>query len=106
MSAYTLPQMSDNPESRSSDIKVEAGEVIKDTWRGRIWDTWDLPRAERRMLFKVDAVLLILCSVSQPGWLSTNVQLGYFLKNLDQQNINNAVSQARLCVTDTSFSVV
>jgi len=65
MTGYTLPQLSPDPESGSSDIKNEAGEVIKDTWKGRIWDTWDLPRAERRMLFKVDAVLLTLCSVSQ-----------------------------------------
>jgi hypothetical protein len=36
----------------------------------------------------------------------TDVQLGYFLKNLDQQNINNAVRQALLDVTDSSSSVV
>jgi hypothetical protein len=95
MSAYTLPQTSTDPESGSSDIKNEAGEVTKDTWKGRIWDTWDLPRAERRMLFKVDAVLLTLCSVSQ-----------YRRKNLDQQNINNAVSKARLVATDSSSLVV
>jgi hypothetical protein len=41
-----------------------AGVVAKDTWKGRIWDTWDLPGDERRLLFKVDAVLLTLCSVS------------------------------------------
>ena len=64
MSAYTLPQTKADPESGSSDFKKDAGEVIKDTWKGRIWDTWDLPRPERRMLFKVDAVLLTLCSVS------------------------------------------
>jgi len=73
MSGYTLPQISPDPESGSSDIKNEAGEVIKDTWKGRIWDTWDLPRAERRMLFKVDAVLLTLCSVSQIGQLSLTI---------------------------------
>lgn len=44
------------------DIK-DAGVVTRDTWKGRIWDTWDLPRPERRMLLKVDAVLLTLCSV-------------------------------------------
>jgi hypothetical protein len=73
MSAYTLPQTSTDPESGSSDIKNEAGEVTKDTWKGRIWDTWDLPRAERRMLFKVDAVLLTLCSVSQYRRLSLTI---------------------------------
>jgi hypothetical protein len=78
MSAYTLPQTSTDPESGSSDIKNEAGEVIKDTWKGRIWDTWDLPRAERRMLFKVDAVLLTLCSVSHTGRLSLTISSATF----------------------------
>ena len=73
MSAYTLPQTSTDPESGSSDFKHEAGEVTQDTWKGRIWDTWDLPRAERRMLFKVDAVLLTLCSVSQYRRLSLTI---------------------------------
>jgi hypothetical protein len=78
MSAYTLPQASTDPESGSSGFKNEAGEVIKDTWKGRIWDTWDLPRAERRMLFKVDAVLLTLCSVSQTGRRALTISLVTF----------------------------
>ncbi|KAL2145889.1 hypothetical protein VTI28DRAFT_5971 [Corynascus sepedonium] len=48
------------------------------SWKGYIWDTWDLPRDERRMLFKVDAFILTFASI------------GYFLKNLDQTNVNNA----------------
>ncbi|KAL1407393.1 hypothetical protein Q8F55_006825 [Vanrija albida] len=48
------------------------------TWKGRLWDTFDLPPAERKLLNKVDALLLTFAS------------LGYFLKNLDQTNIHNA----------------
>jgi len=46
----------------------------------------------------------LLCKSNWPA--ITDDQLGYFLKNLDQQNINNAVSQARLAATDASSSVV
>ncbi|KAL2157333.1 hypothetical protein VTH06DRAFT_6271 [Thermothelomyces fergusii] len=48
------------------------------SWKRYVWDTWDLPPAERRMLFKVDAFVLTFASI------------GYFLKNLDQTNVNNA----------------
>jgi hypothetical protein len=48
------------------------------SWKGYVWDTWDLPSEQRRLLFKVDAVVLTFAS------------LGYFLKNLDQTNVNNA----------------
>ena len=47
----------------ADNLKRNAGVVRKTTWKGRIWDTFDLPREERRLLFKVDAVLLTLCSV-------------------------------------------
>ncbi|ORY32279.1 major facilitator superfamily domain-containing protein [Naematelia encephala] len=66
---------------------VEAGSVgdsrddassVEVTWKGRVWDTFDLPSDQRKLLFKVDAVILTFAS------------LGYFLKNLDQSNINNA----------------
>ncbi|EJT99513.1 MFS general substrate transporter [Dacryopinax primogenitus] len=50
----------------------------KISWAGYLWDTADLPPDERWLLFKVDASLLIFAS------------LGYFLKNLDQSNVNNA----------------
>jgi hypothetical protein len=61
--------------------KHDAGFVYRQTWKGKIWDTLDLPPFERRMLAKVDAVLLTLMA------------LGYFLKNLDQHNITAAVSR-------------
>ncbi|KAJ7066190.1 major facilitator superfamily domain-containing protein [Mycena amicta] len=50
----------------------------KQSWLGYLWDTADLPAAERRMLFKVDTTLLLFAS------------LGYFIKNLDQSNIQSA----------------
>ncbi|EFX04399.1 major facilitator superfamily transporter [Grosmannia clavigera kw1407] len=48
------------------------------SWKGYIWDTWELPADQRRLLFKVDAFLLTFASI------------GYFLKNLDQTNVTNA----------------
>ncbi|KAG4444328.1 hypothetical protein IFR05_000202 [Cadophora sp. M221] len=48
------------------------------TWKSYVWDTWELPKEERWLLFKVDAFVLTFASI------------GYFLKNLDQTNVNNA----------------
>ncbi|CAK7203795.1 hypothetical protein SEUCBS139899_006543 [Sporothrix eucalyptigena] len=48
------------------------------TWRSYVWDSWDRPPAERRLLHKVDAVVLTFASI------------GYFLKTLDQTNVYNA----------------
>lgn len=48
------------------------------TWKGYLWDTWELPPDQRWLLFKVDAFVLTFAS------------LGYFLKNIDQTNVNNA----------------
>ncbi|CAK7271304.1 hypothetical protein SEPCBS57363_004550 [Sporothrix epigloea] len=50
----------------------------KQTWRTNFWDTLDKSPEERRFLFKLDAVVLTFAS------------LGYFIKYLDQVNINNA----------------
>ncbi|KAL1874328.1 hypothetical protein Daus18300_003692 [Diaporthe australafricana] len=50
----------------------------KSSWKGYLWDTWTLPQEERRLLFKLDAFVLTFASI------------GYFLKNLDQSNVNNA----------------
>jgi ACS family pantothenate transporter-like MFS transporter len=51
---------------------------VKRRWISYIWDTLDKSPEERRFLFKLDAVLLTFAS------------LGYFIKYLDQVNINNA----------------
>ncbi|KAL1604803.1 hypothetical protein SLS60_004343 [Paraconiothyrium brasiliense] len=63
--------------SLGSDSQQEVVKPIK-SWKGYLWDTWDLPQDQRRLLFKVDAFVLTFAS------------LGYFLKNLDQKNVNNA----------------
>ncbi|WWC90247.1 uncharacterized protein L201_005180 [Kwoniella dendrophila CBS 6074] len=55
-----------------------AHQHTKSTWRGKIWDTFDRSPLERKLLFKVDAVILTFAS------------LGYFIKNLDQNNTNTA----------------
>lgn len=41
-----------------------ADQTKKQTWIGRLWDTYDLPPAERKLLFKIDASLLVFASVS------------------------------------------
>ena len=48
------------------------------SWKGYLWDTFELPRDQRWLLFKVDAFILTFSSI------------GYFLKYLDQSNVNNA----------------
>ncbi|KAL7417125.1 major facilitator superfamily domain-containing protein [Mrakia frigida] len=50
----------------------------KQTWLGYLWDTADASPEERKLLLKLDASLLVLTS------------FGYFVKNLDQTNIQNA----------------
>jgi hypothetical protein len=34
------------------------------SWKGYIWDTWELPSDERWLLFKLDAFVLTFASVS------------------------------------------
>lgn len=68
--------VSDNESASSSTDNV----VVKPlkTWKGYLWDTWELPPDQRWLLFKLDAFVLTFASI------------GYFLKNIDQTNINNA----------------
>ncbi|EAT81713.2 hypothetical protein SNOG_11214 [Parastagonospora nodorum SN15] len=47
-------------------------------WYFYLWDTLDKPKEERWFMFKLDAALLTFAS------------LGYFIKYLDQSNINSA----------------
>ncbi|KAB8276199.1 major facilitator superfamily domain-containing protein [Aspergillus minisclerotigenes] len=54
------------------------------SWKGYIWDTWELPPDQRWLLFKVDAFVLTFASTNG------DYQIGYFLKNLDLNNITNA----------------
>lgn len=65
-----------------AQVREHAGEVIhvvpRRRWYSYIWDTFDKSPEERKFLFKVDAAILSFAS------------LGYFIKYLDQMNINNA----------------
>lgn len=61
-----------------SDGSSDNSTVKPKSWKGYLWDTWDLPPDERWLLFKVDAFVLTFASI------------GYFLKNIDQTNVNNA----------------
>ncbi|KAE8151429.1 major facilitator superfamily domain-containing protein [Aspergillus avenaceus] len=70
-------------DARRSDSVGEESEHAQaaqpiTSWKGYIWDTWELPPDQRWLLFKVDAFVLTFASI------------GYFLKNLDLNNINNA----------------
>ncbi|PQE32823.1 Pantothenate transporter protein [Rutstroemia sp. NJR-2017a WRK4] len=65
--------------SSSEDVAVSViREKPKKKWTSYIWDTLDKTPEERRFLFKLDLAVLTFAS------------LGYFIKNLDQSNINNA----------------
>jgi hypothetical protein len=76
----------------------ESGLEVKPirTWKGHIWDTFDLPKDQRKLLFKLDAFILTFASVSILKMSKNNnhsytvAKIGYFLKNLDQYNVTNA----------------
>lgn len=53
-------------------------EKPKRKWQSYLWDSLDKSPEERKFLFKLDAAVL------------TFACLGYFIKALDQNNINNA----------------
>ncbi|KAF5020120.1 hypothetical protein F66182_7852 [Fusarium sp. NRRL 66182] len=52
------------------------------TWKSYVWDTWELPKEERWLLFKADAFILTFASI------------GYFLKNIDQTNVSTTTNMA------------
>jgi MFS transporter, ACS family, pantothenate transporter len=64
-----------NPETRAGVIVQEQP---KASWKSYIWDTLNKSPEERQFLFKLDIVLMSFAS------------LGYFIKYLDQVNINSA----------------
>ncbi|KAJ5383467.1 hypothetical protein N7517_001378 [Penicillium concentricum] len=65
-------------ENQTSNTQTEDVTKPVRSWKSYVWDTWELPPDQRWMLFKVDAFVLTFAS------------LGYFLKNIDQSNVNNA----------------
>ncbi|GFF62957.1 pantothenate transporter liz1 [Aspergillus lentulus] len=63
------------------DERVIVDSLQKDPkrkWLSYIWDTFDKSPEERKLLFKLDTAILTFAS------------LGYFIKYLDQVNLNNA----------------
>lgn len=69
----------DSIDAEGQVNSIQGNDAVKPkTWKSYIWDTWDRPPDQRWMLFKVDAFVLTFAS------------LGYFLKNIDQTNVNNA----------------
>ena len=69
--------VTDASSSSASDAALVAGKPRR-SWRSYVWDTFDKSPEERKFLYKLDTVVLTLAS------------LGYFIKYLDQININNA----------------
>ena len=43
------------------------------TWKGYVWDTWELPKDQRWLLFKLDAFVLTFASV-RPEYCSLPCQ--------------------------------
>jgi ACS family pantothenate transporter-like MFS transporter len=74
-------QVDVSPEKEASSLTSEnspAQAEPKHSWRSYIWDVFDKPPEERRFLYKFDAIVLTMTS------------LGFFIKVLDQYNINSA----------------
>ncbi|KAF7157596.1 hypothetical protein CNMCM5623_001970 [Aspergillus felis] len=69
-------------------------EQPKRKWISYIWDTFDKSPEERRLLFKLDTAILTFASLGSTSTLNPVITLtvdeGYFIKYLDQVNINNA----------------
>lgn len=65
-------------DTDNSATEYEESENGGKSWKSYVWDTWELPKEQRWLLFKVDAFVLTFASI------------GYFLKNIDQTNVNNA----------------
>ncbi|WQF89293.1 Putative major facilitator superfamily, MFS transporter superfamily [Colletotrichum destructivum] len=70
--------LNEGKDSATPSVTEVLQKTPKSSWKSYIWDTFDKSPEERRFLFKLDAVLMTLAS------------LGYFIKYLDQVNINNA----------------
>ncbi|KAL2058532.1 hypothetical protein ABVK25_001260 [Lepraria finkii] len=69
-------------EQDSKKVLDKANQLVQEKvqrkWQSYVWDTLDKSPEERKFLFKLDFALLTFAS------------LGYFIKYLDQANINNA----------------
>jgi ACS family pantothenate transporter-like MFS transporter len=73
-----LANSADEQAIEERDDEAVIQKEVKKKWVSYIWDTFDKSPEERRFLTKLDAAILTFAS------------LGYFIKYLDQININNA----------------
>ena len=53
----SLSPVESNGSSTNTTPVVQ--ETPKRTWRSYLWDTWDKPPEERRLLFKLDLALMV-----------------------------------------------
>jgi MFS transporter, ACS family, pantothenate transporter len=61
----------------TNNVDEESGLEVKPirTWKGHIWDTFDLPKDQRKLLFKLDAFILGFASVSTTRYLRKTIIL-------------------------------
>jgi ACS family pantothenate transporter-like MFS transporter len=115
MSKHIEPTVEDFDRGSNSPSQAEP----KRSWKSYIWDTFDKSPEERRFLFKLDAgMLTFTClGMSLPAthaigeisfrWCANSTQ-GYFIRFLDQANLNNAfvsgmwVDSTAKCRNDSS----
>ncbi|ORY24479.1 major facilitator superfamily domain-containing protein [Naematelia encephala] len=64
--------------SKPQDTEDETKWHKAKSWKGLIWDSFDKPKDERWLLFKLDLTLLTVAC------------MGTFIRSVDQSNINNA----------------
>lgn len=66
MASKETSAVTDRPDVETGSDDSQEQFVVKPikTWKGYIWDTWELPRDQRWLLFKVDAFVLTFASVS------------------------------------------
>jgi hypothetical protein len=51
------------------------------SWKGHVWDTFDLPKDERWLMFKLDAFVLTFASVSDSLQIWPDARCGSVLTN-------------------------
>jgi hypothetical protein len=64
------------PDSEAGHNGSQEQLVVKPitTWKGYLWDTWELPKDQRWLLFKLDAFVLTFASVSAAAFPSNQMQ--------------------------------
>ena len=78
------------PSDKAEDI---IHENVQRKWQSYLWDSFDKSPEERNFLFKLDFALLTFASLGahlNTIYVRELTAIGYFIKYLDQANINNA----------------